>query len=206
MSHLGKVSFVWEFPRWLWKSCNRKGITTVQYQGILSKNDKWLNDWLTMGFPGITYNWLIYTVYKTLGTPSNIKLHPFCPQKCLNLSGHGLYKVLIAFHRNSTPCWLQCFPQLYQVGWMSFGWWTILDAHGKHFEREKPSSGVVLDTLKPVRLAPTTIPCSKALQSLVLTLWKVHIHNPCLSSQGLKIILQPVSSPSSTLIEVDLHQ
>ena len=35
-------------------------------------------------------------------------------------------------------------------------------------EREKPSSFAVFDTLKPVRLAPTTIPSSKALKYFVL--------------------------------------
>jgi hypothetical protein len=53
---------------------------------------------------------------------------------------------------------------LCQVGWVSFGWWTILDTHGK-LEHEKPSSVAVLGTLKPVLLAPTTIPLSKALKS-----------------------------------------
>jgi hypothetical protein len=50
---------------------------------------------------------------------------------------------------------------------MSFGWWTILDAHKKTVEREKPSRVVVLDTIKPVRLAPTTIPRSTALHYFV---------------------------------------
>jgi hypothetical protein len=35
-------------------------------------------------------------------------------------------------------------------------------------ERDKSSSVAVLDTLKPVRLAPTTIPCSKAVKYFVL--------------------------------------
>jgi hypothetical protein len=38
----------------------------------------------------------------------------------------------------------------------------------KTVEREKPSSVAILDTLKPVRLAPTTIPCSMALKYFVL--------------------------------------
>jgi hypothetical protein len=45
----------------------------------------------------------------------------------LNSSGYGLLKVSKAFHWVAGPCWLQCFPQLCQVGWMSFGWWTVLD-------------------------------------------------------------------------------
>jgi hypothetical protein len=38
---------------------------------------------------------------------------PVSPQNSLNSLGHGLYKVLKA------------------VGWMFFGWSTILDRHGK---------------------------------------------------------------------------
>ena len=45
-----------------------------------------------------------------------------------------------------------------QIVWMSFGWWTIHDTHGETVEREKPSNIAVLDTLKPVHLAPTIIP------------------------------------------------
>ena len=41
-----------------------------------------------------------------------------------------------------------------QVGWMSFGWWTILDTHGKLSTVEKLSFVAVLDILKLVRLAP----------------------------------------------------
>jgi hypothetical protein len=41
---------------------------------------------------------------------------PFCPQFVRTLKGV-----------ESIP-W-GCFPQLCQVGWMSFGWWTILNTH-----------------------------------------------------------------------------
>jgi hypothetical protein len=54
-----------------------------------------------------------------------------------------------------------------------------------------------------VCLAPTTITLSKAGKSVVLTLWMTHHPGPQLS-QALKIPLWPVSSHSSTLIEVDL--
>jgi hypothetical protein len=48
---------------------------------------------------------------------------------------------------------------------MSFGWWTILDKHEREtVERGKPSSVAVLDTLKLVLPAPTTVPRSKALK------------------------------------------
>jgi hypothetical protein len=45
-----------------------------------------------------------------------------------------------AFHRDADPCWLQCFPQLCQVGWASFGWWTILDKHGKLLSMKNPAA------------------------------------------------------------------
>jgi hypothetical protein len=93
---------------------------------------------------------------------------PFCHQNSLNLSWHGLYKVFKAFHRDAGPCWLQCFPRLCQVGWMSFGWWTILDTHRETVEHGKPNRVAVLDTLKTVRLPPTTIPRSKTLKSFVM--------------------------------------
>ena len=32
------------------------------------------------------------------------------------------------------------FPQLCQVGWMSFGWWTILDTHGKLLSVKNPAA------------------------------------------------------------------
>ena len=108
---------------------------------------------------------------------------PFCPQNSLNSSGHGLYKGPTALHRDADPCWLQCFPQFCHIGWMSFVWWTILDTHGKLLCVEKPSSVTVLDTLKPVHLAPTTIPCSKALKYVGLPIHPLNgthtVHNPC---------------------------
>ena len=64
------------------------------------------------------------------------------------------------FHRDAGPCWHQCFPQLCPIGWMSFGWWTILDKQGK-----------LLSVKNPAALqyhTPTTIPCSKALKLFVL--------------------------------------
>jgi hypothetical protein len=66
---------------------------------------------------------------------------------------------------------------------MSFGWWTFLDTHGETVAGEKPSNIVVLDALKPVRLAPTTMPRSKALNLLNGTQSMTHL------SQGLKILL-----------------
>jgi hypothetical protein len=47
----------------------------------------------------------------------------------------------------------------------------------------------------PIQRHLNLLPCP-------FTLWMAHIHNPM--SQGLKILLQPISSPSSKLIEVYL--
>jgi prephenate dehydrogenase len=58
-----------------------------------------------------------------------------------------------------------------------------------------------------VRLAANTIPRSKALKYFIFPIHPLNgTHTQSMSqlSEGLKIILQPVSSPSSTLIEVDL--
>uniref|UniRef100_A0A674DNW2 WD repeat-containing protein 37 n=1 Tax=Salmo trutta TaxID=8032 RepID=A0A674DNW2_SALTR len=44
------------------------------------------------------------------------------------------------FHREAGPCWLQCVPQLCQVGWMSFGWWAILNTHGKLLSVKNPAA------------------------------------------------------------------
>ena len=62
---------------------------------------------------------------------SNIALHPPF-QNSLNSSRHGFYKVSKAL--------TQCFPQLWQVEWMSFGWWTILDTHGKLLSVNNPAA------------------------------------------------------------------
>ena len=140
-----------------------------------------------------------HTHILTLGV-QNIK-NTFLILSCSS-SRHGLYKVLKAFHRDAGPCWLQCFSQLCQVGWMSFGWWTVVDTH-KKLLCKKPSSVAVLDTLKPVRMAPTTILHSKALKYFVLPIHPLNGTHSQLP-QGLNILLYPIFCPSSTVIEVDL--
>ena len=66
---------------------------------------------------------------------------PCCPQNSLNSSG-GMDSTRSqkVFHRDAGPCWLKCFPQMCQVGWMSFGWWTILDTHGKLLSVKNPAA------------------------------------------------------------------
>jgi hypothetical protein len=59
-------------------------------------------------------------------------------------------------------------------------------------EREKPSGAAVLDILKLMRLAPTTVPCSKAFKSFVLPIHPLngtHTQSMFHLSQGLKILL-----------------
>jgi hypothetical protein len=46
-----------------------------------------------------------------------LSCNSFCPQNSLNSSGHGLHMVWKETHRDAGPWWLQCFPQLCQVGW-----------------------------------------------------------------------------------------
>ena len=60
---------------------------------------------------------------------------PFGPQNSLNWSGHGLFKVSKAFHRDSRPCWLQCFPQL--SSWL-YVFWVVLDTHRKLLSLRNP--------------------------------------------------------------------
>ena len=60
------------------------------------------------------------------------------------------------------------------------------------FEHEKPSSVAVLDTLKPVRLADTIVPRSKALKSFVLPIHPLndtHTQSMSQMSPSLKILL-----------------
>ena len=56
-------------------------------------------------------------------------------------------------------------------------------------ERENPSSFAVLDTLKPVRLTPTTLPRSKALQCFVSPIHPLYGTHTQSMSQCLKILL-----------------
>jgi hypothetical protein len=71
--------------------------------------------------------------------------------------------------------------------------------HWETVERGKPSA--VLQFMTQTR-APGTYPVHLNILFCPFTLSVAHIHNQL--SQGLKILLQPVSSRSSTLIEVDL--
>ena len=74
---------------------------------------------------------------------------------------------------------------------MSFGWWTILDTQGKLFCVKNPA-GLQFLTHKLVRLAPTTIPLSKALKYFALPIHPLnatHTQSMFQLSQGLKILI-----------------
>ena len=114
-----------------------------------------------------------------------------CPQNSLNLSEHGLYKVLKAFHRFDGPCWLQCFPQLCQVGWMSFGWWTILDTQ-ETIECEKPSVVAILTNRCTWHLLPYPVQSHFCLAHAPSE-W----HTDTIHVSRLKNDYLPVSSPLS---------
>ena len=86
--------------------------------------------WYTVSIPNIRNTFLILSCTSPFS---------FCPQISLNTSGHGLYKVLKAFHRDAGPSWLQCLRQLCQVVWMSFGWWIILDTYIKLLSVKNPA-------------------------------------------------------------------
>jgi hypothetical protein len=129
-----------------------------------------LNKWL--GFRGsssVMVHTVIYTVIRTLGTPSWYWVTPpflpseqpqfvraWTPTRCQKHS-----------KRDDSPGWWQCFQQL--LNWLDVLW--VVDNSWYTWETvecEKPSSVAVLDTLKPVRQAPTTILRSKALKCFVL--------------------------------------
>ena len=99
-------------------------------------------------------------------------------------------------------CWLQRFPQLWQVCWMSFGWWPILDTHRKllsvktqqHWSWHKPVRA-------PGTYHHTPFKVTLNLLSCPFIFWMAHIHDT-----GLNCLKANKSffNPSSTMIEVDL--
>jgi hypothetical protein len=116
---------------------------------------------------------------KHLGHLPNIELHHLFPSEFASI--RGLYNVSKAFHRDAGQCWLQCFSQLCQVGWMSFGWWD-----NSWFTWEtwawNPTSHSVLDTnWCALHLPPYLVQRHFYLLSCPFTLWMAHTHNPCLN-------------------------
>jgi hypothetical protein len=108
----------------------------------------------------------------------------FCPQNSLNSTRYGLYKV---FHRDSGPCWLQCFPQL--SSWLDVFW--VVDHSKIHTGNCLVWKTQQLCSFwhKPVHLVPTTIPRSKALKSFVLLIHCLNGTHTQSMSHGLKILL-----------------
>ena len=80
------------------------------------------------------------------------------------------------------------YHQFLTIGWMFFGWWTLLHTHMGETGCEIPSNVAVLDTLKLVSLAPT-IPCSKVLQYFVLPIPTLNDIYTRSMSQGLTILI-----------------
>ena len=101
-------------------------------RGILSR--------LCPNFWQVLYIYLYVCVQNIRNTFLILSCTPFCPQNSLNSSGHGLCKVSKAFQRDAGPCWLHWFPQLCQVAWMSFRWWTVLDTHRKLLSMKNPAA------------------------------------------------------------------
>jgi hypothetical protein len=83
-------------------------------------------------------------------------------------------------------------------------WLDVLWMVDHSFYTRENSSIAVRNALKLVWLAPTTIPHSKILKYFVLSIHTLNGKHTQPMPQGLKILIEPVSSPSSTLIEVDL--
>lgn len=73
--------------------------------------------------------------HKTTPTPPATILHSES-QDVAEGSGQAIINressiLLKAFHMDASPCWLQRFPQLCQICWLSFGLRTILDSPRK---------------------------------------------------------------------------
>ena len=109
----------------------------------------------------------IHWVYKTLGTFLILSCTPFCPRNSLHFWGAwtkrclkhttGMLSMLTPMLPTLVSSWLYGPPP------KRHSWYTR-----ETVEREKPSSVALLDTLKPVHLALTTMPRSKALKYFVL--------------------------------------
>ena len=129
----------------------------------------------------------------TLSTPCRVIAWTLQGVKSIS---QGCWPMLTPMLSTVVSCWLD-------VLWVvDHSWWTTRET----VECEKPSRVAVLDTLKLVRLAPTTIPRSKALQYFVLPIHPLNGTNTSIYqlSQGLNMFFFIVCSPWSTLIEVDL--
>ena len=154
---------------------------------------------------GVRYLWLCHSRDACIQSVQNIRTTflilgcvSCCPQNSFNSSGHGLYKVLNAFYRDASPCWLQCFPQLCQVGWMSCGWWTILDTYGKLLSVKNPAALQFLTHSNRCtwHLLPYPVQRHLNILSCPFTLWMAHTHTHTIYVS----IVSRLKSPSLTCL------
>ena len=124
------------------------------------------------------HNAIIHRVCKKEHFPS-IKLHPLLRQGVESVP-QGCWSMLTSILSPVVSSWLD-------ILWVVDHSWYTQETD----RREKPSSVAVL-TLKLVRLAPSTIPRSKALKSFVLPIDLLNVtHTQSMSqlSQGLETFL-----------------
>ena len=133
----------------------------------------------------------------------NSELHPLCPQNRLNSSGHVFYKVSKAVPQGCWPMLTLMLPKVVS------SWLDVLCV-GDHsgytretVEREKLSSVAILET-NWCAWHLLSYPIQRCLNIFVLPIHSLNTQSMSQLSQGLKLLLSPVSYPSSTLIEVDL--
>jgi hypothetical protein len=85
---------------------------------------------------------------------------------------------------------------------MSFGWWTIFDSQGKWLSVKNPVALQFTQTGVPGTYYHSQFKGTYC-RSFVFPIHPLNGTHKQYLSQGLKILLEPVSSPSSTVIEVD---
>jgi hypothetical protein len=91
-------------------------------------------------------------------------------------------------------------------GWMSFGWWNIVDTHGKLLSVKNPAVSQFLTRSNQCawRLLPYPNQRQLNILSWPFTLSMAHTQSLSQLSQGLKMLHYLVSFPSSTPIDVYL--
>ena len=75
-----------------------------------------------------------------------------------------------------------------QVGWMSFGWWTILDTHRKLLRVKNPAALLFLTHLCAWHLPPYPVQWHLNILSCAFHLWMAHTQSMSQLSRSLKIL------------------